>query len=90
MERRAFATFSKQWREAHFTVTSPQISYEEYSKDKMFRDRFVALMVGDLLRIKEYPKLGFQIEQDIPDDVWEAGQKLLEAGFTKYFIESSK
>lgn len=43
-------------------------------------------MVGDLIRIKEYPKLGFQIEQDIPDNVWEAGKELIKYGFNKYVL----
>ncbi len=87
MERRTFATFKKQWTEPECIVTSPLVSYEEDSKDKIFRDKFIAVMVGDLIRIKEYSKLGFQIEQEIPADVWEAGQKLLCTGFDKYNIK---
>ncbi len=43
-------------------------------------------MVGDLERIKEYPKLGFQIEQEIPDKVWEAGQELIKLGYNKFLL----
>ena len=85
MERRTYATFRKQWPEPDCIVTSPVISYEEYGKDNEdFTMRFVNVMVGDLIRIKEYPSLGFQIEQEIPKDVWEAGQRLIELGFNKY------
>ncbi len=45
-------------------------------------------MVGDLQRIREYPKLGFQIEQEIPSDVWEAWGGLVELGYTKYYLET--
>lgn len=87
MERRTYATFLKQWTGVECIVTSPQLSYESYwNGEPEFRDKFVNVMVGDLLRIKEYPKLGFQIEQEIPEDVWEAGQKLLAMGFDKYKI----
>jgi uncharacterized SAM-binding protein YcdF (DUF218 family) len=84
MERRTFATFSKQWPEVDFLVTSQNVSYEDYGKDKEFKKRFINVMVGDLIRIREYPKLGYQIEQEIPDNVWQAGQELIKLGFDKY------
>jgi len=86
MERRVFATCSKQWPEVDFLITSPQISYEEYGKDATFKKRFINVMVGDLIRIREYPKLGFQIEQEIPQNVLEAGEKLVELGFNKHVL----
>ena len=86
MERRTFATFRKQWPEAECLVTSPQISYEEYSTDALFKERFINIMTGDLQRIREYPKLGFQIEQEIPDEVWRVWEELIKLGYTKYFL----
>jgi len=41
-------------------------------------------------RIKEYPKKGFQIEQEIPDDVWVAYEFLVEAGYTNRLILITK
>ena len=87
MERRTFATFRKQWPEAECLVTSPQISYEEYATDTLLKERFINVMVGDLQRIREYPKLGFQIEQEIPDAVWQAWEELIKLGYTKYFLK---
>ena len=87
MERRTFATFSKQWEGKECLLTSPKISYEEYGKDTVFKKLYIAVMVGDLLRIREYPKLGFQVEQHIPEDVWDAGQELLKLGFNKYDLK---
>lgn len=84
MERRTFATIKKQWPEVECIVTSPQLSYEEYFFGSKSKDRYINTMVGDLLRIKEYPKLGFQIEQEIPENVWKAGQELLKLGYNKY------
>ncbi len=86
MERRTFATFKKQWPGPDCVVTSQIISYEDYTKDPFLRKGAIETMVGDLIRIREYPKLGFQIEQDIPNNIWEAGQKLLELGFNKYAL----
>lgn len=91
MERRTYATFKKQWpnREAQILVTSPRISYTEYVKEsKLGKDLIINVMVGDLQRIKEYPKKGFQIEQDIPSSVWRAYEALVGAGYTKHLILS--
>jgi uncharacterized SAM-binding protein YcdF (DUF218 family) len=88
MERRTFATFRKQWPEPECIVTSPQLSYEEYTgNDVVFKERFMNVMVGDLQRIREYPKLGFQIEQEIPEEVWQAWEELIKLGYTKYFLQ---
>ena len=43
-------------------------------------------MLGDLQRIKLYPAMGFQIEQEIPAETWAAYDELVAAGFTKYLI----
>ena len=43
-------------------------------------------MVGDLQRIREYPARGFQVAQDIPDDVWAAFETLVAAGFDRHLI----
>ncbi len=88
MERRTYATFKKQWPEAECIVTSPQMSFDEYGgNDEVFKSRFINVMVGDLQRIKEYPKLGYQIEQDIPADVWGALEELVKMGYTKYYLK---
>jgi uncharacterized SAM-binding protein YcdF (DUF218 family) len=83
MERRTYATFVKQWPDgdARFAVTSPPLEWEEYADADNPRDVVINLMVGDLVRIRDYPALGFQIPQDIPDDVWEANQFLIAAGY---------
>jgi uncharacterized SAM-binding protein YcdF (DUF218 family) len=85
MERRAYATFCKQWPgEAEFTVTSPNITFEESSEGDTDKDTFISLMVGDLQRIKINLARGFQIEQDIPEEVWAAYGRLVGAGFGRY------
>ena len=87
MERRVFATFSKQTPGPIFMVASKEISYEDYCKIFPDKEHFINFMVGDLQRIKEYPKLGFQIEQEIPDTVWQAFEELVKLGYNKYLIK---
>jgi uncharacterized SAM-binding protein YcdF (DUF218 family) len=86
MERRAYATFSKQWIGPKYFVSSKDISYEDYCMHFPDKEHFINLMVGDLIRIKEYPKLGFQIEQEIPEEVWQAGQELIKLGYNKHTV----
>jgi uncharacterized SAM-binding protein YcdF (DUF218 family) len=90
MERRSYATFKKVWPEKDLVVTSPQESMDEYlseySHEALSPDDVVAIMVGDLQRIRCYPAKGFQIHQDIPDEVWRAYEELVKAGYDKYLI----
>lgn len=86
MERRSYATFKKNWPEKELQVTSPSISFDEYPNDEIPLERVINIMVGDLQRIKEYPALGFQIEQEIPPAVWAAFEHLVEEGYTKHLI----
>lgn len=89
-ERRTFATLKKQWSEIDFTITSPQYSYEEYCEFYSFgeisKDEFISIMVGDLQRIDLYGKNGFQIEQEIPNEVWNAYIKLIELGYNSHLL----
>jgi uncharacterized SAM-binding protein YcdF (DUF218 family) len=90
MERRSYATFSKVWPGKQAIVTSPRGSFEQYlshhSNESLSRDEVVSIMVGDLQRIRLYPARGFQIEQDIPEDVWDAFEELVQAGFDTHLV----
>ncbi|HSL56054.1 MAG TPA: YdcF family protein [Pyrinomonadaceae bacterium] len=92
MERRAFATFRKLWPEKEVVVTSPQVSFREYvdhyANRALSAADVVGIMVGDLQRIKVYPDRGYQIAQDIPDEVWGAFEELVRAGYDKYLIQN--
>lgn len=84
MERRSYATFKKHWPEKDLLVTSPQIPFEAYATDEVPIEQVINLMVGDLQRIRIYPEKGFQIPQEIPDEVWAAYEKLVAWGFNKH------
>ncbi len=87
MERRTYATFKKVWPEKDFTVTSQPISFEDYPSGVLSKDMVINVMVGDLQRIKLYPDRGYQIYQEIPEEVWAAYEKLVEAGYTKHLVK---
>lgn len=86
MERRSYATIKKQWPEPEVLVTSPQISFEDYPNEEIPADKVINVMVGDLQRIIEYPKKGFQIPQEVPDDVLKAFRFLVENGYDKHLV----
>jgi uncharacterized SAM-binding protein YcdF (DUF218 family) len=90
MERRTYATFRKVWPEKDFVVTSPQVSLDEYlqtySHATLSPDDVISIMVGDLQRIRLYGENGFQIPQEIPADVWDAYEQLVQAGYDKRLI----
>jgi uncharacterized SAM-binding protein YcdF (DUF218 family) len=90
MERRSYATFRKLWPEKDLIVTSPKVSLDEYlaaySNEALSADDVVSIMVGDLQRVRLYPARGFQIHQDIPDDVWSAFEELVAAGYDRHLV----
>jgi len=84
MERRSLATFKKHWPDKDLIVTSPQLSFEDYPTDEIPLEKVINIMVGDLQRIKLYPAKGFQIYQEIPENVWDAYERLIKLGFDKH------
>ena len=68
---RTYATFMKQWPGCEVTaqVTSPSIDLDDYQNSSLTKTEIINTMVGDLQRIIEYPKLGYQIYQHVPKDV---------------------
>ena len=90
MERRSYATFKKVWPGKEIRVTSPRVSLDEYlrqySNGALSPHDVISIMVGDLQRMKMYAEKGFQIHQEIPDDVWRAYEELVKDGYDRYLV----
>lgn len=90
MLRRAYATFMKQWPDAtkpDIQCSGLNISFENYCTDEKYPFDYVTnVMVGDLQRIRDYPKLGFQIEQEVPEAVIGAYNALVARGHTRHLL----
>jgi uncharacterized SAM-binding protein YcdF (DUF218 family) len=90
MERRSYATFRRVWPEKEVIVTSPRTTLDEYlnrySHESLSADDVISIMVGDLQRIRIYPEKGFQIPQEIPEDVSQAFEELVRAGYDKHLL----
>lgn len=90
-ERRIYAAFQALMPDKRCIVTSFNLSFEEYmeQQSEFLREETIHLMVGDLQRIKVYPKYGWQVEQEIPSDVEEAYHQLIKLGYDKYMISQN-
>jgi uncharacterized SAM-binding protein YcdF (DUF218 family) len=87
MERRAYATFAKQWPGIKIMLSSEPVALEEYlSNVGMDKDMVINTIVADTQKIKIYPERGYQVYQEIPEQVWLAWQKLVAAGYDKYVV----
>lgn len=90
MLRRTYATFMKQWPgepRPETICSSIGGGFDEYCENRDYPFEYVVnVMVGDLQRISIYPKLGFQIEQDIPKNVQYAYGELVSRGYTKNML----
>lgn len=74
MERRAYATFIKQWPHEldSLQVTSQANNIFDYLTEDLTLDFVIEALLADFERIQSYPAKGFQIEQDIPEEVQQA------------------
>ena len=87
MERRAYVTFKKVWPEAEVLVASPLLGFDEYPNEAISKDDVIHIMIGDLQRIIVYAQRGYQIAQNVPQDVMEAYEQLIKMGYTNRLIK---
>ncbi len=78
MERRAIATFEKQWLSpySHLQVTSTGLPFFDYINEDMSLMMVLEALLADYSRVKSYPEKGYQTEQVIPDSVESSYQAL--------------
>jgi uncharacterized SAM-binding protein YcdF (DUF218 family) len=85
-QRRAYATCRKVWPEIDVICSSRPLPLDEYIATIGDVDRVINMLVGDTQRITEYARRGFAIDQDVPNDVDAAYQRLVDAGYTSRLI----
>jgi uncharacterized SAM-binding protein YcdF (DUF218 family) len=85
-QRRAYATCRKVWPEVDVVCASRPLPLDEYIASIGDVDRVINMLVGDTQRITEYARRGFAVEQDMPDNVHAAYQRLVDAGYTSRLI----
>ncbi len=86
MERRALATFTRQWPGPIVQVTSPPIPFEAYPTPALPKDLVINILVGDVQRMRIYGERGFQVPQIVPAAVWAAWEELVRRGYTSHLV----
>ncbi|MEO3976878.1 YdcF family protein [Streptomyces sp. CAU 1734] len=86
MQRRSYATTRHVWPDVDIVCASEVLTLESYLEAIGDHKLVVDMLVGDLQRVIEYPKLGFAAPQDVPADVQTAYAELVEAGFTSRLL----
>lgn len=85
-ERRQQATYAKQWPEQQIQITSPLLTFETYPTKELDIDYLINALVGRVQRMKLYGDAGFQVPVKVPDNVWQAYEKLVALGYTKELV----
>lgn len=88
MERRSFATARKLWPGIEILCASEPLELDDYVRSIGDEKLVLDMLVGDLQRVIEYPKRGFAIGQEVPEDVRGAYESLVRDGFTSRLIAS--
>lgn len=90
--RRTRSALEAQWPELDFIMASPTLSFEEFlsiykNEGPIGANEFLSILAGDVQRIIEYGRRGWQTPQDIPGEVMAAYKRLVEAGFTSQMLK---
>lgn len=89
MQRRDYATFMKQWESSEsveLTCWASQSDCRTYIEGAADPAEEIAIMVGDVQRMRRYYEMGFQIEQSIPYDAWAAYEQLVARGYDGHLL----
>lgn len=89
--RRTRSALEVQWPELDFIMASPALTFEEFidvyeREGPISPEDFISVLVGDVQRIVEYGKRGWQTPQSVPEDVLSAYGRLVDRGFTAQMI----
>ena len=84
--RRAYAVQQIYWSEIPVIMAAPEISLTNRAPQQSISD-IINELVGDTERIIRYPELGYQIYQEVPNNVLKAYLNLRNAGYTSHCMK---
>lgn len=87
MTRRGFATGRMLKPGIELLMQCEQIDVARYFAREPDPERTMLALVGDLHRLIVYPRLGFQIAQDVPPEVVDALGRLVAAGYGARLVQ---
>ena len=86
MAKRVWATGTKQWGEVRWSVSTAKLSFREYPTPATPLESTIQLMVGDLQRLRIYAEKGFQTPVEVPEEIWQANERLIGDGYDRYAL----
>lgn len=89
-ERRQRETYATRWSDQVVTITSPQLTFETYPNQDFGMDYLINALVGKVQRMKVYAEAGYQAPVVVPENVWQACERLIALGFTEQTISGVK
>jgi len=87
--RRVVASAPIFWPDATVITSCPDHAFEEQPTAEHSLDDLIHEMVGDVQRMLEYPRLGYQVAQETPPAVLAAYEDLKARGFTRHLLTAS-
>jgi uncharacterized SAM-binding protein YcdF (DUF218 family) len=84
--RRVVATAPVFWSEVSLIPSCPDHDFAEQPTADHSLDDLIHEMVGDVQRMIEYPRLGFQAPQETPSEVLAAYEALKARGYTRHLL----
>ena len=93
-ERRTLAAAETIFPDKELFITSPNVTFHSFlellgNNPKEAFD-IISVIVGDIQRMVIYPQFGWQTEQPIPNEVYQAYNDLKKLGFTKFIWTPEK
>ena len=92
MERRLYAAMQIYWPDVQAVYTSPQVTIPEHIAHAqaagMTEKDVISTVVGDIQRMKLYAQKGYQIPQEIPEQVWRSYEVLLRLGYDSQTVNA--
>ncbi len=79
-------TAPMQWPGVRAFTACPSFAFPDEISNVIGLFGLINEMVGDIQRILEYPKLGYQVEHTLPDEVIESWKHLIQCGFTLHMM----
>lgn len=87
-ERRTLAAAETIFLDKELVITSPNVTFDSFLEllESNPAEAFdiICVIVGDIQRMVIYPQFGWQTEQPIPNEVYQAYHDLKKLGFTKF------
>lgn len=94
-ERRTLSAAKAILKDKVLSITSPDMTFDEFITKLENREdeevkNIISVIVGDIQRIIIFPQLGWQVENDVPEEIIGAYYFLKKQGFDKYVFNKEQ